>query len=374
MSSTLNEHHGYLSDSVRIERYRQAIAQAIRPGDVVVDVGCGFAVLGLLCLEAGAARVYGIDRSEAIHIAREAAHRAGYGDRYVCLPGSSFRAVLPEPADVVICDHVGYFGFDYGVIATMSDARRRMMRPGGKVIPGRIELHVAGVASPACRALAEAWTIPAMPSPYHWLQDYAANTKHPCDLAAADLVTSEAMLGGFDLAEDVPAHASYRAVLVSEIDGALDGLGGWFDCQLVPGVTMTNSPLAPDRIARHQVFLPFDRPLDVARGDEIEISLVIRHEEEILGWTARNRRIGEQRRQSTWRSRILSEEDRSPSDDRIPQMSAIGQARALVASYVDGSRTVRAIEEAVIRDCPDLLPSANEIRAFVRAELARNTQ
>ena len=373
MSATLQEHHGYLSDTVRLEQFRRAIARAIKPGDVVVDVGCGFAVLGLMCLEAGAARVYGIDRTDAIDVAREAARRAGFGDRYHCIREHSFRAELPELADVIICDHVGYFGFDYGVIAIMGDARRRFLKPGGKVIPGRITLQLAGIASQDCRRKAEAWSAADMPAEYHWLREYGINSKHTHTYPEAALLTRQADLGAIDLTAENPDHMRYDVDLVATADGALDGFGGWFDCEIVPGVHMTNSPVAAIRIERDQVFLAFEFPLDVMAGDTIKASINLRHDVGTIAWTAQNTRTGERRKQTTWASQILSEADLAPRIDRSTQLSRVGQARNLVLSYVDGRRTRNEIEHDILRDHPGLLPSKAEIRSFVKAELARNT-
>src|SRR5687768_1417204 len=118
MSAALEEHVGYLSDPVRLKRFERAVAAVVGPGNTVADVGCGFGVLGLLCLKAGASQVWGIDRTDAIEIARETMRRAGLEERYSCVHGASRQVTLPERVDVVICDHVGYFGFDYGIIGT----------------------------------------------------------------------------------------------------------------------------------------------------------------------------------------------------------------------------------------------------------------
>ena len=114
MSKVLEEHLGYLLLPHRLELYRVAVKKVVRPGDHVVDAGCGTAVLGLLCLQEGAAHVYAIDSTAAIELAREALSRAGWASKVDFIRGSSFQVVLPERVDVVICDHVGYFGFDYG--------------------------------------------------------------------------------------------------------------------------------------------------------------------------------------------------------------------------------------------------------------------
>ncbi len=374
MIATLEEHVGYVADAVRMEKFRQAIAAAIRPGDVVVDLGCGFAPLGLICLEAGAARVYGIDRTDAIEIARESAERAGFGDRYICLRAHSFRAELPEKADAVICDHVGYFGFDYGVVEIIDDARRRMLKPGGRVIPGRITLKVAGVNSAKCREKAFAWTAPAMPAHFRWLEDYAVNSKHTHFYKTEELLTSEATLGDIDLAAENPAHFRFDTELVAQTDGELDGLGGWFDCAIAADICMTNSPLAENRVNRDQVFLAFERPMQIKAGDVLHVTLTLRHDVTMIAWTAQNTSSGERRKQSTWASQILSPADRTVIGTRPVALNRTGTASRAVLALIDGKRSPREIEDIILADHPDLLPSESEIRKFVQNELTRSAQ
>lgn len=374
MSATLQEHIGYIADEVRTEHFRRAVAQAIRPGDVVADVGCGFGVLGMLCLEAGAARVWGIDRTDAVEIAIETAQRAGFADRYHCIRDHSFRAVLPEQVDVIICDHVGYFGLDYGIIQITADARRRFLRPGGMVIPGRITLELAGIGSADSRSLAEAWAAPGIPHFFHWLREYGINSTHARTFAPDDVMTAAARIGTVDLNCDVADSLSFTADLVTARDGTLDGLGGWFECEIVPGVTMSNSPLIERPIDRYQVFLAFDAPMAVTAGDTIRAAVSIRHDVTTIAWTARNLRTGQSFRQSTWRSQILSEADLARKTGQPCELSAIGHARAIVLGYADGRRTARAIEDLVVQEHPALLPSETELRAFIQGELARGTR
>lgn len=371
MTTTLDEHRGYIGDAVRMDHYRRAIAQAVRPGDTVVDLGCGFAPLGLMALRAGAAGVWGIDSTDAITLAREIVDRAGLGDRYHCLRAHSFRAELPEPVDVILCDHVGYFGVDYGIVPMLADARQRMLKPGGTVIPQALTLQLAGVQSAACRALTEEWTDPAIPAEFHALSAYSANTKRAVTLTADDIATAPVALLTLDLTGAIADNLQVEADLVAPATGQLDGLAGWFDCTLVPGICMTNSPLDSGRIDRNQAFFPFDAPLAVEAGDRIRITMNLRHDSNIYSWSARNLRSGERRRQSTLSATVLSPVDLASPDQRLAALGPQARAARIVADYADGTRTVRAVEDAVLRDHPGLMPSEAELRRFVQAELAR---
>lgn len=354
-----------------MELYRRAIAKAVKPGDTVVDLGCGFAPLGLMALRAGASQVWGIDNTDAIEIARESVDRAGLGDQYHCLRTHSFRVELPERVDVILCDHVGYFGIDYGIGPMLADARRRMLKPGGMVVPGALALHLAGVRSAQCRTLTDEWGDPAIPADFHWLKEYSSNTKRAVTLAADEIATAPVKLLMLDLADDMDDNLQVEAEIVVAGEGQLDGLAGWFDCTLVYGITMTNSPLDAGRIDRNQAFFPFAEPLAVQDGDRIRIGMNLRHDSNIYSWSARNLRSGERRRQSTLRGTILSRDDLAAPDQRLAELGPLARAGRIVADYADGTRTLRDVEEAVLRDHPTLMPSAEELRRFVRAEMVR---
>ena len=374
MGDALAEHFGYIDDATRLDRFRAAIAGEIHPGATVADIGCGFGVLGMLCLQAGAARVWGIDETEALAIASEAMARAGLAERYTTIAGSSFQTSLPEPVDLVLCDHVGYFGIDYGVIATLGDARRRLLKPSGRIMPRRILLQVAAVESEACRKLAARWTGAAIPAEFEWLRDYDANTRHPYDFTSGELASAAAELGAIDLREDSPPHLRFSARLEALRDGALDGLAGWFACELADGVWMSNSPLAAGAIRRHQAFLPFATPLAVQAGDVVDVSISMRHEETLIAWSARVERSGEVRKQSTWASKILDPRDRIPPAERVPRLNAYGRARKTLLERVDGTASAVDIESAVVRGHEGLFPATEDIARFVRRELGRSTE
>ena len=252
----LAEHHSYLSDRIRLERFKSAIDRIVRPGDLVADVGCGFGILGLLCLRAGAARVWGIDSTDAIEIARESLARAGLNGRYICVSGNSGQVEIPEPVDIVICDHVGCFGFDYGIIDTLQDAQRRFLKAGGKIVPSCIKLSMGAVESAALRKTAEAWGADTIPVEYHWLREYGINTNYPHLVKREEFLSEPAVLGAIDLSIDNTEFLSFKTELRVNRDGVVDGLAGWFECELAEGVWMTNSPFSDSAIRGIRCFCP----------------------------------------------------------------------------------------------------------------------
>ena len=375
MSGVLNEHLEYLALPHRLDLYRAAVEQLVRSGYTVVDAGCGTAVLGLLCLQAGAAYVHAIDSTAAIEIAREALTLAGWAPRANFIRGSSFQVDLPERVDVVICDHVGYFGFDYGLIGLLADARKRFLKPGGVMIPGRLKLHIAAVESQKCRQLAEAWQAPGIPPEFHWVRQHSVNSKHAVNLQRGELLTASDELCCIDLQADQPDFFSWSAQLTVQRDGVLHGLAGWFECELAEGVWMTNSPLSDAGIDRSQAFLPIGEALPVKCGEVLDVTVMARPADLMIAWVVAHPASGRRFSHSTWQGDLLDREQIVRSHPQhIPQVSRTAHARSLVLGYCDGQRSVAQVQDAVLHDHPTLFPSSEEPARFITAVLSRDTQ
>lgn len=374
MGSLLEEHWGYVSDPVRLGAFERAIAAVVKPGDRVADLGCGTGVLAMMCLRAGAAHVYAVDSTRMLDVARESLARCGLADRVTFIRGRSQKVDLPERVDVALCDNVGWFGFDYGIVHLFADARRRFLKPGGTTIPRRIDLHVAGVESPRLRRLADRWQENEVPREYHWVRDSSVNTKHSVELTPAELIAVPVALGGIDLAEAQPDYFSWRATLRVDRDGVFHGLAGWFESELAPGVRMTNSPLE-ERINRPQVFLPTGEAVPVSAGEDVVATVMARPASNLLGWTVEFPASGKRFAHSTWQGMLFAPEDLVRANPQhVPVPSEEGIARGIVLGYCDGVRTVGEIEAAVLRDHPRLFPSEDETCRFIVDVLATQTR
>ncbi len=370
MADALSEHIQYLTLPGRSDLYRAAITSEMAEGAHVVDLGCGVGVLGFFCLEAGAAKVWGIDHSDAIHLASEAADRAGFGESYECIADTSFRVTLPQAADLIICDHVGFFGFDYGIIAMLADARARMLAPGGVIMPKAIDLMVAAVSSEKCSALAGRWTNEAVPEHFHWLEEYQRNSRHAYDFTLSELISPASTIGHVAFDADTPENFSFETVLEIAEDGEFHGLAGWFDCHLGGVVRMTNSPLSDASIKRSQAFLPVKQAFSVKQGDTIPVTLRFADDGTMITWSVTPPGGARKQTLSTWRSTILRPENRLEQSGEPLTLSRRGEARAFALGQVNGERSSADIEELVIGQFPDLFPTRSAIHEFVRKALA----
>jgi predicted RNA methylase len=149
MKSSARERHAHMVDDPRrTPALLEAISRAVRPGDVVLDIGTGLGVLAIAAAKAGAERVWAVDvDAVALEEARGDADREGVADRISFVQGLSFDLELDETASVCLCETVGSFAFDENILATLTDAKARLLDRDARMVPSRLELWGALIDS-----------------------------------------------------------------------------------------------------------------------------------------------------------------------------------------------------------------------------------
>src|SRR5579863_3037280 len=147
------------ADKLRMDAYSVAIQRSVRPGDVVVDLGCGPGIFALLACKAGARKVYAIDMNGVVDFGRHLAAANGFSDRILFLRGDSRSIHLPERANVIVADVRGVLPLYSYAIDTLQDARDRFLADGGHMLPSRDTLVAAIVENPEryCQ-IADSWS------------------------------------------------------------------------------------------------------------------------------------------------------------------------------------------------------------------------
>jgi len=375
VSLIIDEHREYLVDAPRIDAFRRAIAQAVRPGDVVLDLASGTGILGYLACQAGARKVYAVDDGAIVELARALARANGLAGRVEVIRSVSTWAPPPEPVDVIVTDQIGHLGFNAGIVEYMADARTRWLKPGGRMVPSAVAIHVAPWEHDGVREAVDCWSRPVAGLDVSLVRPMAASTGYPFTLDPSGALAPGAPLVRFDLATAAGEMTEGAASFAVDRDGTLDALAGWFVADLAPGVTMTNAPDSPERIRRRQALLPVEHRTAVRRGDPLAVRLRVRPTNTILEWQVD---VGEAEaprarfRQSTFQGMLISTEDLlRTAPGRVPALSPAGQARRTVLELCDGAHTVAAIEAGVFDRHRDLLPTPAAAAAFVAEVLTR---
>jgi len=283
-------HHNMLQDTVRVMAYQAAIARHSR-GCTVVEVGCGTGILSIFAARAGARRVVAIEESEIATLA-ERMFRANGCDGVVELRRANSRDVeLDEPADLLIHEILGTDPFIENILPAVLDARQRLLRPGGRLLPWRIQTFCVGI---------EIETKPHRDQAYLLAEAEEAQRLYGLDmtplselLAAADprllappfedadskifkpkVLSEECLLLDLDLRTDgldragEPSEASLRI----QSPGTLGALAVYFRAHLDEDIQLATAPFAPLTSWGRSLRL-LARRVTVAPGDEVRLAL-----------------------------------------------------------------------------------------------------
>lgn len=126
-----------LADYVRTGTYQRAIINNGNDftGKVVLDVGTGTGVLAFFAAQAGAARVYAVDASDAAHVAQTLVQANGFTTKIKVIKGKLEEIELPEKVDIIVSEPIGFLLVHERMLETYIDARDKFLKPGGLMMP-----------------------------------------------------------------------------------------------------------------------------------------------------------------------------------------------------------------------------------------------
>lgn len=335
-----------LADTVRRDAYCRALEAAVRPGSVVLDLGTGTGFFAVLAARLGARRVFGIDPSDAIHIARQAARDNGVDDRVEFIQELSTRVSLPEPADVIVFDLRGVLPPLQEVVATVADARARLLAPGGVLIPRRDVLLAAPIEA------ADAWNEAAGPAEAHGVRLDAArsaalNLWTRGVFTPAQLLAPHAVWGEMDYTAITHPDVAGAPEWTVEREGTAHGLAVWFRADLGEGIGFHTGP---GRDTLYQTaFWPWPQPVRLAPGDRVRAELSVRlvSGDYVWSWNSTVEREGQpplEFRQSTFQATVPSPTRlRKRADAYRAALGEEGRIDAWVLGRMDGSATLGEI-------------------------------
>ena len=267
-----------IADRVRIRGYAEALRRVITSGSVVVDLGTGTGIFALLACRFGARRVYAIEPSDAIQVAREIAAANGFADRIEFRQAMSTEVTLPERADVIVSDIGGVLPWFQTHLPSIADARRRFLAPGGALIPQQDAVWAAVAEAPDLYARHTApWEDCGFDLDMEPARRLAVNTFTRGEATADRLLAEPRRWAILDYTQiDEP---NIRALLHWTVSrpGTGHGIVVGLDRTLADGIRLSNAPqrsdaVGPDSIYQ-TVFFPWKSPVELAAEDLVEMEL-----------------------------------------------------------------------------------------------------
>jgi len=368
------EHAGYLADRVKIEAYEAALRRLVGPETAVLDLGAGSGILGLLAARAGARHVYSVDSGAIIATAEAVARASGLADRMTFIRGLSTQITLPEPVDVVVCDQTGGLVYDAGAFEYLADAGRRLLRPGGALVPGSFTLLAAPVDSLDWSRQVGVWSARPAGFDFSPMAELAANTELRIELSSEEILGPPTQWARAAADHDGPIQGS--AEIEIERDGTVNGVAGMFVASLAPGVELTNCPRRTGFFRRWQNLYPLAEPVEVQAGDRVSLTFDIRPRSYLSTWSVEvNRATGPSpvvaRGSNALGAFVTSAELARTRVDGVPVDGDGIAADVFILGRADGHRTMTQIVEQAWEAHAAAYSSRQELTARVEQLLRR---
>jgi type I protein arginine methyltransferase len=277
-------HVTMLEDRVRTSAFLAALEEVVEADDVVVDIGTGTGVLAAGAARAGARHVYAVEATPIARHARAVFRANELEDRVTLVEGWSTRVTLPERADLVVAEILGSEALEERMLPVLLDARRRLLKPGGLVMPSSLRIFGQVVAIPEERVSSITFTRSntARWSAWYGLQltalaDYAARLRHRFTAPIEDVrvwqtLTDPVLLAEFDLRQLETPRVNVVVPAIATQSALASGAFAFFEAQLSPGVVLSTNPgLEPSAASWGLPVWLFAEPVELRVGQELEL-------------------------------------------------------------------------------------------------------
>lgn len=371
---SIHGHGEMVADRHRTGAYVEALRRSVKPGALVLDIGAGSGVFSLVACQLGARRVVAVEPDDVILVARAIAADCGYADRIEFLQALSTDVSLPERADVIVSDLRGVLPLFNGHLKSVADARRRLLAPGGTLIPRADSVWVALVEAPDLyRDHVGPWRDNDLGLDMGAALRFTTNRWGKARLKPEQLLVEPRCWARLDYTTLGETDGRGEVAWTVPQAGTAHGLCVWFDAELLEGVGYSNAPGATEQIYG-QAFFPLTRPLALEAGDTVSVVLRANLVGEDYQWTWETR-VGDPDtpgrprsafRQSTFLGTPRAMERLKKRDaGHVPTLKDDGRIDRLVLERMDGVTPLGDIAREVLERFPGRFPRWEEALGWV---------
>jgi protein arginine N-methyltransferase 1 len=256
----------------------------------------------------GAGHVIAVEPNEVIQVAMEIAEANSCADRITFCHDLSTAVSIPGGADVVVSDLRGILPYYEAHIASIVDARTRLLAPKGILVPRRDVIYAALVESP------ELYGRHRLPDPIAGatfdvtaFQRRATSTWRKAYVGADSLLSEPVRCAELDYATITDPNLVADVTLTANRPGIVHGITAWFDAELTGTAKFSNAP-GKRKAIYGNAFFPLTEAVPVAAGERVSVDLraTLVKEKYIWQWNTRIEKANKHFRQSTLSGAALS--------------------------------------------------------------------
>ena len=268
-------HIPMVNDDERNQAYDLALRRAVKPGDLVLEIGTGSGLVAMMAARAGAGRVVTCEVLPLMaDIAREVVEKNGLAERITVLTRKSTQLQvgtdLPERADVFVSELVNIGMLSPNMLPVLQHAREALLKPDAKIIPAAAVVYGALIEAPQLARINPLRQVSGFDlSPLDKLRSpgYAQ-----IDLAA-DLVRQVSQpfkALEFDFRSNMPERDARLLQVTANSAGLVHGIAFWFDLIMDEETVYSSaSTLRTNHWKQAAEF--FAQPIAVQPGDRLMV-------------------------------------------------------------------------------------------------------
>lgn len=349
-------HYAMLADKVRLASYKRAIFEVIKKNNVVCDIGTGSGILAFLSILAGAKKVYAIERDEVIQEAKKLAQINRLGKKIIFVKGISDKIKLPEKVDVIVSEIIGFLGVEENLIKIKTDARKRFLKSGGRIIPSWLELYLVPVESKDIwEKKIGFWNRDFHGIDFTSVKDCAVSQRYIIDCSKKVHYLDRPYLAfrfNFYQDEEMPVILEGEFSIAKK--SILHGMVGYFKVGLSNNVILSTEPKKP-LTHWQQTFFPVQNASPVRKGDKVHcrIKAIPCGNNVFWDWEISVHRDGLKVANFCHSNlNITKEELLIGREDFKPMLTEESNIHRRVLNLCDGNRTVKEIANIIYTEYP----------------------
>lgn len=266
-------HFAMLNDDARNDAYDRGIRAIVKPGDHVLEIGAGSGLLAMMAARAGAAHVTTCEVNPVLaDVARQIVAANGMSDRVNVIGRKSnlleVGRDLPQPADVLIMEIFDTVLVGEGVLPSLEDARKRLLKPDARVLPRGARLYAAAIEIPGARRVNPVRRIAGFDLAGFDVFRNPAGEMLELSREEHRLLTEPFPVFEFDFNSSIPGTGQKRIDLKASAAGTIHAVAVWYDLHLDEHIAMSTAPgTKGNHWGQGVAFMPAD--IAVAPGEKL---------------------------------------------------------------------------------------------------------
>ena len=271
-------HIPMMNDDPRNQAYKEALVKTINEDTRVLEIGSGSGLLAMLAAQSGTnKKVTTCEMTPVIaSVAKEIIELNGFGKSVEVLAKASkdisIGEDLTDKADLIVSEVISNEFLGEGVLDTVEDAKKRLLAPGGRMIPesGCIMINLVG-GEAIGKKLYIGDVLGFNLEPFNKIKPRKISIDQ--QMNSVELFTNDAVAFQFNFQEKDQFPREVKTLeLKLQKTGKCFGIIQWVLLRLVDEIVFENHPVKQvAESAWYPMFYPFYKPLNLTKNQVIQI-------------------------------------------------------------------------------------------------------